>query len=457
VNEGREVNDSGSHRDRYAALGDVAAETWPPRYKAHKYWGRKPANVVSRYVEAFTDRGETVLDPFAGSSVSVVEAARLGRRALGFDLNPFAVRLGRAMTAPPDPAEFEREGRRVVSEAGALLGHLYRTRCPRCAGEARLRSVGYAGEAPVKVRFRCDPCRKAGEKAPDEADRALMKIAGAAPIDAPDRAMLFGWEMQKLKRRGVTRFADLFTARNLAAAAELRRAILRTGDPRCREWLLLTLTAGLAQFTRMIADSQGAAGGPSWKINCYWLPAKWQELNPLWYFESRAGKSLAAIVDLRAAGAPFPAARVEAADSRSLPLEDSSVDYVFTDPPYGGEGIQYGELSMLWCLWLDEEQALEREIAFNPHRKLDQAHYADGLRAAMGECHRVLRPGRWMTVTFANKDALVWEALMSACRKAGFSLETSIPMKRSAPALTETNAPRAPKADFLLCFRKAAR
>src|SRR5262245_66181136 len=59
-----------------------------------------------------------------------------------------------------------------------------------------------------------------------------------------------------------------------------------------------------------------------------------------------------------------------------------------------------------------------------------------------------------MTVTFANKDPIVWDALMTACRVAGFSLVTAAPMKRSAPSLTETTMHKAPKADLVLTFEK---
>src|SRR5690606_16679029 len=118
------------------------------------------------------------------------------------------------------------------------------------------------------------------------------------PEGAPDGDIVFGWEMQKLKRRNVGRWRELFTARNYASAAWLREEIARLSDPACREWLFFTLTAALAQCTRMIADFSGEAGGPSWKINCYWLPERWQELNPLWYFENRIKKSLESIRDL---------------------------------------------------------------------------------------------------------------------------------------------------------------
>ena len=435
-------------------LGIVEAETWPDRYKVHKYWGRKPANVVSKYIEFFSRPGECVLDPFAGSGVTVVEGARLGRHAVGFDLNPFAARLCSAMLAPPDPKAFEQAAQTVLASAAKAVGNLFKCKCDRCGKQATLRSVGYNGLEAHEVRYRCEFCRSPGTRPPTEDDFALMHRSVAVAESTPDDEILFGWEMQKLKRRGVRRWGDLFTNRNLAAAGALREAILEVKDKPCREWLLLSLTASLAQFTRMIADFSGDAGGPSWKINCYWMPVRWQELNPLWYFENRVRKSLNSIIDLISEGAPFKRGTARMSDSRSLPLPDASVDYVFTDPPYGGEGIQYGELSLLWCLWLGEAQALENEVAYNPYRKLDQAHYAAGLERVFAECFRVLRPGKWMTVTFANKDPLVWDALMHACRRAGFELVTAAPMKRSAPSLTETTMHTAPKADLMLNFQK---
>lgn len=435
-------------------LGITPAETWPARYKFHKYWGRKPANVVTRYIEFFSRPGETVLDPFLGSGVTVVEGARLGRRAVGFDLNPFAARLSAAMLKPPALATFEAAAKAVMRRAEALASERYVTRCDVCRSQATLRSVAYEGDEAVEVRFWCETCRASSARPPSGEDLRLAAERVPAPASAPDADVLFGWEMRKLERRGIRRWRDLFTSRNFATAAHLRDAVLSVEDAASREWLLLSLTASLAQFTKMIADFAGDAGGPSWKINCYWLPRRWQELNPLWYFENRVSKSLDAIKDLVSCGAPFKRGKVTVADSRRLRLRDASVDYVFTDPPYGGEGIQYGELSLLWCLWLGESEDLSSEIAFNPCRKLDQDHYASALKRVFAECYRVLKPGRWMTVTFANKDPVVWDSLMDACREAGFVLVTAAPMKRSAPSLTETTMHTAPKADLVLNFQK---
>jgi len=73
----------------------VVAKTHPPLYLMHKFWARKPHNVVSRYIEYYTNPGDVVLDPFMGSGVTVVEASRLGRKAIGNDLNPVACFIAR--------------------------------------------------------------------------------------------------------------------------------------------------------------------------------------------------------------------------------------------------------------------------------------------------------------------------------------------------------------------------
>ena len=56
-------------------------------------------------IEAFSRPGDLVLDPYMGGGTSVVEALRLGRRAVGCDLNELAVFVARVKTTRLTAAE----------------------------------------------------------------------------------------------------------------------------------------------------------------------------------------------------------------------------------------------------------------------------------------------------------------------------------------------------------------
>ena len=98
--------------------------TWPARYRLHKYWSRKPPDLVAARIAAATAPGDLVLDPFCGSGVAPIEAAALGRPAIGIDVNPFAIFLARTTAAPCDPDALAAAGARVLAAALAAEGDL---------------------------------------------------------------------------------------------------------------------------------------------------------------------------------------------------------------------------------------------------------------------------------------------------------------------------------------------
>jgi len=64
----------------------------------HEHPTQKPVPLMERLVEDFTDRGELILDPFAGSGTTLVAARRHGRRVIGWERDPafHAVAMRRA-------------------------------------------------------------------------------------------------------------------------------------------------------------------------------------------------------------------------------------------------------------------------------------------------------------------------------------------------------------------------
>ncbi len=71
------------------------------------------------FIEAFTQPGELVYDPFAGRGTTLIEAALLGRRAIGNDVNPLSRLLIEPRLNPPS-----------INAVAKRLGDLERTLPP---------------------------------------------------------------------------------------------------------------------------------------------------------------------------------------------------------------------------------------------------------------------------------------------------------------------------------------
>ncbi len=131
-----------------------------------------------------------------------------------------------------------------------------------------------------------------------------------------------------------------------------------------------------------------------------------------------------------------------------------SVDYVFTDPPYGG-AVQYFELSTLWASWLKTDLDYSDEITINPKQNKDFEYYHKMLRASFKEIYQVLKSGKFMTVTFHSTDIKVWNSIIKAVVMIGFELEKIIyqpPARPSAKGLLQPYGSAV--GDYYIRFRK---
>jgi hypothetical protein len=89
-------------------------------HRLHPYLGKFIPQLVETLLDRYLARGKHVLDPFAGSGTTLVQALESGYDATGVDVSAFNCLLVRVKTADYNPFVLERELRDVVARLGEL-------------------------------------------------------------------------------------------------------------------------------------------------------------------------------------------------------------------------------------------------------------------------------------------------------------------------------------------------
>lgn len=92
---------------------------WPRDNESEKiHPTQKPVELLKRLIEIFTDPGDVVIDPCAGSGSTLIAAERIGRRAFGFEIKKEFYTKAKAWL------EDERLTRKEIKEVGFSLSKI---------------------------------------------------------------------------------------------------------------------------------------------------------------------------------------------------------------------------------------------------------------------------------------------------------------------------------------------
>jgi len=100
--EGRRVRSMTTDEPAFVPLSDVweISRFAPSSHENTDYPTQKPEALYERLVDALTNEGEAVLDPYMGSGTMPAVCAKRGRRCVSIDKGPLALRTARARLAP---------------------------------------------------------------------------------------------------------------------------------------------------------------------------------------------------------------------------------------------------------------------------------------------------------------------------------------------------------------------
>lgn len=144
---------------------------------------------------------------------------------------------------------------------------------------------------------------------------------------------------------------------------------------------------------------------------------------------------------------------VHQASSTRIRLPDESVDYVFTDPPFG-DYIPYAEINQINEIWLGRVTDRSKEIIVSNAQGKSVEQYGTLMKRVLGEIARTLKKSGKATLVFHSSKAEVWQALTDAYELAGFGIKATSVLDKIQESFKQVVSTVSVKGDPLLLLEK---
>ena len=407
------------------------------------------------------------------------------RNAVLYELGALGAFVGKTLTNPPDPVEFRKAAEDVLSASEDADGWMYealdpsgakgairhliwsdRLQCPGCSRVVALWDACVSLDpAEISSTFSCPKChyegptidvqrvtvqerddvlcdnrelrgrkmarvygstgKKRWSRPATATDLALMKKIDAEPIPSsvPQTIIPWGDLYRKGYHQGITHVHHFYTRRNLIVFArmwervESYRGALREG---LRFWLLSYNAAHGTIMTRVVAKSgQKDLVVTSAQPGVLYVSGLPVEKNFFAGLRRKLTTISQAFEIIRGSSGKV---EVVQGSSCKVELPSGSIDYVFTDPPFGAN-IPYAELSFINEAWLKTFTDRTDEAIVSPDQDKSINEYRELLTQSFSEARRILKPSGKATMVFHSTSANIWNALQHAYQDAGFDVE----------------------------------
>ena len=456
-------------------LKDISAGKNTYVYDAHTYHTKVPPQGISSIIEYYTNAGEVVLDPFCGSGMTGVASLEKGRCAILSDLSPAAVFIAENLNTPIDEFDFISAVDELIEESSDLQKKLYSTTCRDCGKPTLLLYAVWSyglicnkcgkefiiwdvardekdrvRDSKIRREFDCPHCGKNIAKSKlKRTKRYLVQIGykccmkgrkeQTAPPTVEDIEIIERIERKGLPKdlwyptdkfpigintrqpiaAGIDTIDKAYTPRALWAMADLWERASRYPNPLIRNKLLFVLTS---LYQRVTLFSEFRFWGGSGNTANYNVPQIINEQNVFKTFRRKAETIRWYFRDAPRVTRPLHVSVKSACNLDHLP--DKSVDFVFTDPPFGSN-INYSEMNFLWESWLRNYTDNTEEAIVSKVQNKSVDDYQILLCRAFLETNRVLRDNGWMCIVFHNSSEKVWKALQRAITDSGFEVRAA--------------------------------
>ena len=278
------------------------------------------------------------------------------------------------------------------------------------------RSVPMAKQIPVLINYSVG--RSKYEKAPDSNDLQIIERIGSMDIPywVPAEPIIDGFNTdQPKKSHGLTHVHHFYTRRNLIALSVVMHYAVESALPTSMRFLYEQIVLGMAKIARYVPTHFSQVN--QYLSGTLYIGSQIVEVTPAYIINNKI-QSLSKVFGQMQKWCKGNAI-VQTASMTQTGIPENSIDYVFTDPPFGGN-LNYSELNFLWEAWYKVRTNNTEEAIVNPVQKKGLPEYQQLMERCFCEYYRILKPNHWMTVEFHNSQNAVWNAISEALARAGF-------------------------------------
>ncbi len=355
----------------------------------------------------------------------------------------------------------------VVKRAPLSLSNVFI--CPKCEHTCKVDSCTriletvedeFSGEIERKKRIPVKVYGKTGttkwSRDPTADDFALIdKISGLSlPPLAPNKSIIWGDLYRAGYHKGIEKLHHFYTKRNFYAVSTLWGLVDEFQEDLRDPLYMLILSYNATHSTLMsrVVVKKGQrdlvlTGAQSGVLYVSGLPV---EKNVI---EGITRKSKSFIDSFNLVNGSKSEVVVHQASSEKLSLPSGSVDYVFTDPPFGGY-IPYAEINQINELWLGTTTTRENEIIISKTQGKGIQEYGKMMSCVFDEISRVLKPDGLATIVFHSAHSDVWRALVSAYVGAGLLVKDASILDKIQASFKQVVSKVSVKGDALILLSK---
>lgn len=359
----------------------------------------------------------------------------------------------------------------VDIEAGAVRDLFT---CPSCRAETSKRrcsrasstafdpalgkAITQAKQVPVLLNYTVGKRRV--ERRPNAFDVALTeKLAGVTLHEwFPSEEMPDGYNTEQPRRsHGITHTHHFFTPRNLWVLAV---AFSEAGQIDCNALGRCVVADVMPRSSRMHKIAVTRLGGPKKGVGgatagivsgTLYVPSNSVEMSVVDQLRERIRAVVRACRTTRHTDRSNRIFTASTSDNAVLP--PSSLDYAFTDPPFGGN-LMYSELNFVLESWLRVRTNNADEAITNETQKKRLAEYQEIMTRCFFQYFRALKPGRWLTVEFHNSQNAVWNAIQEGLQRAGFVVADVRIIDKQQGTFKQVTTSGAVKQDLIIsCYK----